>query len=840
MKKKYTLISYFALCSIALVLLFVNSNTYLEQTSEIDNSVLSEKEEFPIDLMFMQRAFPSGEIKSGAYKEAAIWRREMEQNRSAAGSSSIWEFSGPLNIGGRITDIEIPNGDATTYYVGAASGGIFKTTNAGTTWQPVFDDQTMLAIGDIEISKSNNDLIVVGTGEVNAGGGSLAYDGDGVYRSDDAGITWESKGLTEVGSIGKVIIDPADDDVIFVGAMGPLFRNDTNRGVYRSIDGGDTWEQVLFIAENTGIIDMVIHPTNSNIVYAAAWQRERSVDNRTYGGANSGIYRSTDGGDTWNELTNGLPTAATQKGRISIDIAQSNPDVLYASYATALGSIQGNYRSADGGDTWTTVNSSQLTNVGFHWWFRGLFVDPTDENILFHVGFDVERSTDGGMNWQPAFSNVHVDQHALAFNSITSNEVLLGNDGGLYVSANNGATSQQDLNLPITQFYRFYVDPQNENKIYGGSQDNSTMRTTTGGLSDWTIINGGDGFQPLVRDDNTNVIYALSQRGGLVRSTNDAASFNVILSGVDPNDRNNWDSPIALDPANNDIVYFGTQRLYQSINTGTNWTAISPDLTNGSGAGNLTFGTLTSIEVSPQDSDIIYTGADDGNVYRTLDGGATWENISTSLPDRWVTRVQSDPQDATIVYATFSGYRFGEDTGHVYRSTNNGDTWEDITNNLPDIPVNDLELDAFGNLFLGTDIGVLASANDGNSWEPFGENLPSVVVNDLHYDANSGFLFAGTYGRSSYKIDVSDNVLAVDDFALSEITLALIPNPAIDRVTITYTGTAENEVTLYDQLGRKLRTIPMQGQSMQMDVQDLPTGIYIIQVGAHSQKLVKR
>lgn len=840
MKKKYTLISCFALCSIALVLLFVNSNTYLEQTSEIDNSVLSEKEEFPIDLMFMQRAFPSGEIKSGAYKEAAIWRREMEQNRSAAGSSSIWEFSGPLNIGGRITDIEIPNGDAITYYVGAASGGIFKTTNAGATWQPVFDDQTMLAIGDIEISKNNNDLIVVGTGEVNAGGGSLAYDGDGVYRSDDAGITWESKGLTEVGSIGKVIIDPADDDVIFVGAMGPLFRNDTNRGVYRSIDGGDTWEQVLFIAENTGIIDMVIHPTNSNIVYAAAWQRERSVDNRTYGGANSGIYRSADGGDTWNELTNGLPTAATQKGRISIDIAQSNPDVLYASYATALGSIQGNYRSADGGDTWTTVNSSQLTNVGFHWWFRGLFVDPTDENILFHVGFDVERSTDGGMNWQPAFSNVHVDQHALAFNSITSNEVLLGNDGGLYVSANNGATSQQDLNLPITQFYRFYVDPQNENKIYGGSQDNSTMRTTTGGLSDWTIINGGDGFQPLVRDDNTNVIYALSQRGGLVRSTNDAASFNVILSGVDPNDRNNWDSPIALDPANNDIVYFGTQRLYQSINTGTNWTAISPDLTNGSGAGNLTFGTLTSIEVSPQDSDIIYTGADDGNVYRTLDGGTTWENISAGLPDRWVTRVQSDPQDATIVYATFSGYRFGEDTGHVYRSTNNGDTWEDITNNLPDIPINDLEIDAFGNLFLGTDIGVLASADDGNSWEPFGENLPSVVVNDLHYDANSGFLFAGTYGRSSYKIDVSDNVLAVDDFALSEITLALIPNPAIDRVTITYTGTAENEVTLYDQLGRKLRTIPMQGQSMQMDVQDLPTGIYIIQVGAHSQKLVKR
>jgi len=245
-------------------------------------------------------------------------------------------------------------------------------------------------------------------------------------------------------------------------------------------------------------------------------------------------------------------------------------------------------------------------------------------------------------------------------------------------------------------------------------------------------------------------------------------------------------------------------------------------------------------DISPLNSDIIYTGSDDGNVYRSLDNGVTWDNISTTLPERWVTRVQADPLNENVVYATFSGYRFGEDTGHVFRSEDQGTTWEDVTNNLPDIPVNDIEIDTFGNLFLGTDIGVLASANNGDSWEPFGENLPSVVVNDLHLDLNSGFLFAGTYGRSSYKVDLSDNILALDDFALSETTLALFPNPASDHITINYNGSGEEVITMFDQLGRKIRTLPIQSSTTQMDIQDLPTGVYIVKVGSQSQKLVKR
>ncbi|NCT18905.1 MAG: hypothetical protein GW771_11800, partial [Flavobacteriia bacterium] len=432
----------------------------------------------PKDIFFIQRAYPNGEIKPNAYANALQWKKQRTQNNY---SGLIWDFTGPINIGGRITDIEIPTNQPNTYYVGAASGGVFKSTNSGVSWIPIFDDQPMLSIGDIDISTTNNNLIWVGTGEPNAGGGSLAYDGDGVYKSEDGGITWQAKGLTAVGSIGKVKIDPNDDNTLFVAAMGPLFRKDTNRGVYKTTNAGDTWEQVLFVSDSTGVIDMAIHPTNGNIVYATSWERIRRPNARQYGGETSRIYRTTNGGTTWTELTNGLPTLASQKGRISIDISKSNPNVLYAMYADAIGNVQGVYRTNDGGNNWVSVNSNSLINVGFHWWFEGIFVDPSDEDIIYYLGLNVQKSTNGGASWFNSFQNAHVDQHALAFNPSVPGEILLGNDGGLYKSANDGVSFSKDATLPITQFYRFHVDTQNINKVYGGAQDNSTMRTVTGG-----------------------------------------------------------------------------------------------------------------------------------------------------------------------------------------------------------------------------------------------------------------------------------------------------------------------------------------------------------------------
>ncbi|NNM21912.1 MAG: hypothetical protein HKO54_00035, partial [Flavobacteriaceae bacterium] len=779
-----------------------------------ETSVIIPDKETPHDFMFMQRAYPTGEIKTDAYAKAVAWKKDLQGRLPLHG---VWEFVGPTNIGGRITDIEIPVDQPQTYFVGAASGGIFKSIDAGSSWLPIFDDQDMLSIGDMEISKNNTDILWVGTGEVNAGGGSLAYDGDGIYRSDDGGITWETKGLPDVGSIGKILIDPNDENTVFVAAMGPLFRDDTNRGVYRTTNGGNTWEQVLFISDFTGFIDMAMHPTNGDIVYASSWERIRRPQFRQYGGATSGLHRSFDGGDTWTEMTTGLPTAPSEKGRISIDISQSNPNVLYARYADANGSIQGVYRTANGGDTWTEVNSSQLTNVGFHWWFRGIFVDPNNENTIYNVDFVVQKSTDGGASWSTTFPNVHVDQHALAFNASVGGEVLLGNDGGFYKSSNDGASSVKDNTLPITQFYRFYADPQNVNKLYGGTQDNNTIRTTTGSLDDWDPIYGGDGFQPLVEHDNTNVIYALSQNGNLGKSVNDGASFSGALNGIPGGDRNNWDTPIAMDPVNSQIVYYGTQRVFKTTNGTSNWTAISPDLTNGPGGGNLSFGTIISIEVSQLNSDLIYVGTDDGNVWRTDDGGANWINLSASLPNRWVTKVKPSPLDTDKVFVTLSGYRYGEDDGHVYYSTDRGDSWIDITGNLPDIPVNDIEeIDLMG-IFLATDIGVLWTESEGQDWIPFNSNMPSVVVTDLV--VVDPFIYAATYGRSAYKM--LSVVLDTEDEP--NRSFSFYPNPASDYVILqlgTLDGTVQ--ITLFDALGRIVQEESSNLEKIQMNIAHLP------------------
>ena len=818
----------FCLC----ILTLIGCNKKQEENKETFSSGSFEK--YPHDYMFMQRAYPTGEIDPNAYRNAVNWKRT-----AADRNNSIWEFSGPTNIEGRITDIEIPIDQSQTYYVGAAAGGIFKTTDAGANWLPIFDEQEMLSIGDMEISKNNTDIIWVGTGEVNAGGGSLAYDGDGIYRSEDGGLTWEVKGLPDVGSIGKVLIDPNDDNTVFVGAMGPLFRNDTNRGVYKSTDSGNTWEQKLMVSDSTGIIDMAIHPTNGDIIYAASWERIRRPNRNQYFGETSRLYRSMDGGDTWAEMTNGLPSTMTNKGRISIDISQSNPDVLYTSF-TNPGGIQGIYKTTDGGDSWVQVNSSGIGAVSYEWWFGGLFVDPSNENTLYYLGFENFKSIDGGSSWSPIFTGVHVDQHALAFNTLVPGEVLLGNDGGLYVSNDAGNSYVKENTLPITQFYKIHVDAQNADRIYGGFQDNGSQRTVSGSSNDWNFLTGGDGFQPLVDETNSDVIYTMYQYGNVLKSVNNGANFNVVVAGLGA--RNNWNSPLTMDPNNSQTLYFGANMLYRSTDAAASWNAISPDLTNGNIGGNLTFGTITTISVSPLDPDLIYVGTDDGNVWVTEDGGTNWTNISVNLPNRWVTKVLASRNDLNDVYVTFSGYRYGEDDGHVFRSVNKGTSWFNISDNIPDIPVNDIEQDQNGSLYLGTDIGVLASGNLGTSWEVLGENIPSVVVTDLFIHEGTQFLYAGTYGRSSYKLDLASIVLGTNDDTYS-LDLVIFPNPASEKVTIKlpyeFIGT---RIVFYDSLGRSVleHVLSEPNNKEMIDISGLESGVYFVTVKQGTNRATER
>ena len=700
----------------------------------------------------------------------------------------------------------------------------------------------MLSIGDIEISAANSQHIWVGTGEPNAGGGSLAYDGNGLYKSSDGGMTWVHKGLADVGSIAKVKMDPKDDQTLFVAAMGPLFRNDTNRGLFKTTDGGVNWEKVLYLSDSTGVIDLALHPVNSNIIYATTWERIRRPYARKYGGETSGIYRSLDGGETWAELTNGLPDNPLQKGRITIDISKSNPNVLYAGYTDATGNLQGMYRTADGGNTWSTLNSDDLVNSGFQYWFEGVFIDPTDENIVYNLGIIVQKSIDGGQSWFDVFTSTHVDHHALAFNPAIPGEVLLGNDGGFYKSADDGETAVKNRTIPITQFYRFHVDAQNANKIYGGAQDNSTMRTTTGGLDDWKIIYGGDGFQPLVDPTNTNVIYALFQYGELGKSINDGTNFSKVKNGIASNDRKNWDTPIAFNPMNSQVLFYGANRLYKTTDGAANWTAISPDLSNGPYNGNLVYGTIISISVSPLDSQIIYAGTDDGNVWVTQNGGGNWNNISQDLPNRWVTKVLADRNNPDDVYVTFSGYRYGEDFGHIFKSTDAGLSWEDISGNLPDVPVNDIEKDAWGNLFIATDIGVLSSYDDGLSWEPLGFGMPSVVVTDLHMHEPSKTMYAATYGRSAYKIDIAGNILNTGNLN-TQNDITLYPNPASSAVTLSIPSiTSDYVMNIFDQSGRKVfeKRCTQASVVHQIPLDKFTSGIYFVSIKAGEKVVIKK
>ena len=541
------------------------------------------------------------------------------------------------------------------------------------------------------------------------------------------------------------------------------------------------------------------------------------------------------------ELTNGLPSDPNDKGRISIDISQSNPEVLYAFYTDKIGNVEGTFKTTDGGDSWAEVNSIS-NGTSYHWWFGGVFIDPTDENIVYNSGFVMEKTLDGGTTWGSTFSNVHVDQHAVAFNTQVPGEVLIGNDGGLYISSTNGDTYQKENTLPITQFYRYYVDPQNENKVYGGTQDNNTIRTTSAGIDDWQPIFGGDGFQPLVQSDNTNIIYALSQRGNLGKSINDGVSFNGALNGIPSSDVNNWDTAITFDPADSQTLYYGTQRVYRTTNGAGNWTVISPDLSNGPHSGNLAYGTVTSIDVSPLDSNLIYAGTDDGNVWVTQDSGINWTLVSDTLPNLWVTKVLASPSDESHLYVTYSGYRYGEDNGHVFKSEDYGSTWIDISNNLPDIPVNDILKDNYGNLFLGTDIGVLASADEGENWEPIGVNMPSVVVNDLHIHENSEYLYVATYGRSSYKLDISNNILSTSSNALAS-AITLYPNPASDYVNLSFIEAGEDyKIEIYDALGKKVlqKNNISSSSDERIYLNGISAGIYYINIYSDTDQITKK
>lgn len=807
--------------SIAILLLLAGGLYLYFGQSPTDPS--KDQAQFPHDGLWVQRAFPYQEVPSEAYYEARNWATQHAQSR---GEGLLdWVSVGPTNVGGRITDIAMHASDQQTIYAASASGGVWKSSNTGDTWSPISDALPTLSIGDIAIDPADKNVIYCGTGEPNGGGGSVTYDGRGLFRSNDAGNTWTSLGLTNTGSIGRVEIDPESPNRVFVAAMGNLFGNNADRGVFRTTDGGQSWDKPLFVNDSVGVIDLAIHPLDPDTIFAVTWQRIRRPNRRVYGGTGSGIWRSTDGGDNWTKLSGGLPTGSL--GRIGIAIAPSDPHVMYATIANTTGSFLGVYKSIDHGNTWSLVPGGNPEYASFGWWFGQIRVAPTDPNLIFNLGVGWVLSPDGGDSWAEVSGYLHADYHGFYIHPANPNLWVVGNDGGVYISHDSGNTPWTHRPFPITQFYTSEIDYQNPTNFYGGTQDNGTWRTLSGGLDDWEFIAGGDGFVTLVNPQDNLTYYACSQYGGFVGSNGAFAP---------PAARFNWNTPYIFDPNNPQKIYLGGESLFASSDAGLTWDPISSDLSNGlQGAGGVVYGTITSIAASALNAAHLVVGTDDGNVWVTTNTGQNWTKVSDSLPKRWVTRVVTDLSDPNTIYVCLSGYRHFENIVHLYKSTDMGQSWASVSGNLPDVPINDLILDPLNPLgwIIATDVGVFSTSDGGSNWDLSSDGIPNVPILDLTFHAPTRTLAAASYGRAMFKATLPAPSGVSSISSLKKVILS--PNPVANMASIGFDLEIASRVNigLYDLSGKKVLPI-FEGnlapgnQQLRWSAAGLPAGVYLV------------
>ncbi len=707
----------------------------------------------PNEWMFRMLAWPEGEISLEAVRRA---RQQAERMPAAHGASrAIWQQAGPLNIGGRVTDIALDPADSNRVFVASAAGGVFRTTDGGASWQEIFQNAGALAIGDIALDPLDPQVLWVGTGESNSS--SYGFPGNGVWKSDDGGDSWQAMGLDSSGYIGRIVIDPTDSQRLWVAALGRLYSTGGQRGVYYSPDGGQTWEQQLFINDTTSVVDLAIDPGNPDRLFACSWQRLRTLTSRVSGGEGSGVWRSLDGGQSWSELTGILPQGALV-GRPAVALAAGDPQRVYLSYADHPGYFLGLYRSDNGGESFVRVNDGILANLysSFGWYFGNLRVDPQDDDHVHALGVTWWRSLDAGDNWNRLAHAVHVDYHALERHP-QSGRWWIGNDGGLYAS-HDLVSYTHFQNIPLTQFYNVAFDPSDPQRIFGGTQDNGTIGTQTGGLADWENLLGGDGFHVIVHPEEPQVLYAEYQWGNLRRSDDGGQSWFQITNGISGGDRRNWNTPLALSPLDPEVLYTGTQRVWRSDNRGASWSAISGDLSQGF-SGDAGFNTLTCLAPSPVDSLVLWAGCDDGNLARTTSGGAFWQQVGGSLPQRWITGIAPDPALAGGAVVSLGGLRWEDPEPHVYRTWDYGASWAPIHGNLPDAPVYDIVIDPQDGqrIWAATETGCYVTRDGGMEWTLAAGGLPLGPVLDLAFHAPSRQLLAGTHGRSAWRLFVDEH-----------------------------------------------------------------------------------
>jgi photosystem II stability/assembly factor-like uncharacterized protein len=720
---------------------------------------------------------------AAAVVPCATWAQQAAPLTPALLQELRFREIGPAVTGGRIHDVEAVPADPSTIYVATASGGLWKTTNNGTTWQSVFDDQPVSTFGDIAIAPSNPAIIWAGTGEQN-NRQSTSW-GDGVYRSTDAGMTWTHLGLVETRHIGRVVVHPTNPDIAYVAALGNLWKPNPERGVFKTTDGGRTWTKVLYLDTLTGAVDLAMDPANPNTLFAATYQRLRGAWGFNGGGPGSGIYRSTDGGSSWRRLAAGLPSG--DMGRIGLAIAASNPRVVMATVEHR--GAAGTYRSADGGETWRRVNSLNPRPM----YYSEIRIDPRDENRVYMLGTQSYTSEDGGVTFRelptaPTYDvGVHADHHALWIDPNNTKHFFLAGDGGLYETWDRGATYDKINNFATGQFYDIGLDMREPYFVYGGLQDNhswvgpSATRHWEGILNDdWREIGFGDGMYQQPDPTSHRYVYSNSSDGGFTRvdaETGDILDILPTAPAGEPGYRWEWMSPTLVSAHDPKVIYAGGNRLFVSRDRGLSWSRSGDltrqidrdslrlmgvkgsDVTLSRNDGESSYGAITTIAESPLDAKVLWVGTDDANVQVSRDGGATWAEVGQNvrgLPARtWVSRVVASRAGPGTAYVTFDAHRRGDFAPYVFRTDDFGRTWTALAAGLPEGSVKALVEHRVNPrlLFLGTEHALFASNDAGATWVRFMPNLPTTIYDDIEIHPRDGDLVLGTHGRSIWILD---------------------------------------------------------------------------------------
>ncbi len=800
----------------------------------------------PAFKFMMQRLSPDGNFDQTAF------RRAMEQAASMAalrggpkGFDAAWESEGPTNVGGRITCLVADPTDKKTMYAGTPNGGIFKTTDFGKTWTPIFDGQSSLAIGSIAIDPADRNTVWAGTGDPDL---SYAYMGNGIYKSTDAGLTWKNMGLAGSGIISKIYVQPGNSQVVYAAVQGNILVRDNSRGLYKSTDGGQTWTQKLFVSNQTGICDMLLDKTDSMHIIAASWQSIRKQDEIVIGGAESGLWQSFDGGDSWQKMgsNEGVPTGSFS--RIGLVQHGMYPKIVYVVMSDANGS---NYnrllRSSDAGKNFVVKTSSPTTAIanGYAWYFSRIGCDYRDTSTVYLCGIDEWRSVDAGASWArftPKWdlNIVHADGHSIM--SVGKDSILFGTDAGIYQTFNNGSTWKKMDNMPITEFYRVAVSPFVSRTYMGGTQDNGTIEGGGNSADTWAKVYGGDGFQPIYNPHFQGDGYVMTQNGKVYPI---GSTFSITNWG---SQRVNWDMPLIMSRANPDVLYAGSASVYRNTNGSSGpFSKVSPDLTGGSD-----YWRNISALCEGNPTTYIYAGTTDGRLWRSSDNTKTWKRLDTSLPKRQITSIKAAPDFAgnnkAIVYMTENGYRMNDTQPYLYRSMDTGNTWTGIGNGLPHIGINDIC--AFpGNdsvLFVATDAGVYATVDAAQSWHRLGKGMPICPVFDLELDTNRFTLIAGTYARSMLSFPLDSIMSRPQQFwqvgiSASQNSIASVrvyPNPASDFLFVDAPIGSSIELISVD--GKRIQTFISKQANSKLSLNGLPAGIYLLRVSGKGWERVEK